>query len=124
MSEQDIVNISAQLAAIELPSSPLTGDDSIVEIAAGEYEDPRQTFTVRVTDDHGEKINAVGKLQRSVTGVLSDGTTILVSAFGEGKVRSLKAKVKLGGIYTFRGKYKEKTEPFLGQEKTSRFLNL
>src|ERR1035441_120896 len=81
-----------------------------------------KAFDVRVVEHHGEKINAVQKLQRTVTGLLPDGTTIIVSAFGE-KSRLLN-NLKLGGTHTFKGKYKEKTEMFRGKEKTSRFLNL
>ena len=107
----------------KLTTNPSTDDDSIVLVEEGVWEDPRQTFTVRVTDDHGEKINAVGKLQRSVTGTLSNGTTILVSAFGA-KAQELRSKAKLGSTCTFRGKLKTKTEMYLGKEKTSKFLNL
>jgi hypothetical protein len=123
--DQDALNISVtQLAAIELPTNPSTNDDSVVFVAEpdGEWEDPRKVVTGKFVEDYGEKINAVGKLQRSITIMLPDGGTMLVSAFGA-KAKQLEGR-KLGGTYTFKGKLKSKTETFLGKEKTSRFLNL
>ena len=121
--EWDTINNSGESAIQNGAASVFPSDcDSVVFVADGEYEDPRQAFDVRVVEHHGEKINAVQKLQRTVTGLLPDGTTIIVSAFGE-KSRLLN-NLKLGGTYTFKGKYKEKTEMFRGKEKTSRFLNL
>jgi hypothetical protein len=123
--DQDALNISVtQLAAIELPINPLTSDDSIILVAEpdGEWEDPRKVVTGKFVEDYGEKINGVGKLQRSIKVALPDGGTIIVSGFGA-KSKQLEGR-KLGGTYTFKGKLKTKTETFLGKEKTSQFLNL
>ena len=124
VSDQGALNISTQLAAIELPINPLTSDDSVVFVAEpdGEWEDPRKVVTGKFVEDYGEKINAVGKLQRSIKVVLPDESTIIVSGFGA-KTKQLEGR-KLGGTYTFKGKLKTKTEPFQGKEKTSYFLNL
>ena len=122
VSDQGALNISTQLAAIELPTNPQTSDDSVVFVEDGEWVDPRKEVTGKYVENHGEKINAAGKVQRSITVLLPDGSTILVSAFGA-KVENL-ANRKLGAIYTFRGKLKTKTEIYLGKEKTSQFLNL
>ena len=122
VSDQGALNISTQLAAIELSSSPLTDDDSITLVADGPYQDPRQAFTGKFVEDYGERINGVGKLQRSIKVVLPDESIIIVSGFGA-KTKKLDG-VKLGGTYTFKGKLKTKTEPFQGKEKTSQFLNL
>ena len=50
------------------------------------------------------------------------GNPILISAF-DGKVKMLDG-LKLGDIWTFKGKLKTKTEMYLGKERTSQFLNL
>jgi hypothetical protein len=112
---------AAQLATTELASSNLS-DDSVVFVSDGEWEDPRKDVTGKYVEDHGERTNAVGKLQRSITIVLPDGSTMLVSAF-DAKAKKLEG-LKLGYTYSFRGKLKTKTETFLGKAKTSRFLNL
>ena len=125
MPDQDALNISVtQLAAIELTTNPSTNDDSVVFVAEpdGEWEDPRKVVTGKFVEDYGEKINAVGKLQRSIKVVLPDESTIIVSGFGA-KTKQLEGR-KLGGTYSFRGKLKTKTEIYLGKERVSRFLNL
>ena len=122
VSDQGALNISTQLAASELPTNPQTSDDSIVEIASGEYEDPRQEVTGKHNGDHGEQINKWGKMQHSISILLPDGSTMLVSAFGP-KAKKLE-NLKPGYTYTFRGILKTKTEPYQGKEKTSQFLNL
>ena len=120
--EQGTINNSGEPAIQHVGSSLPPGDDSIVEIAAGEYEDPRQDVTGKHNGDHGEKINAVGKLQRSISILLPDGSSMLVSAFGA-KAKKLES-LKPGYTYTFKGILKTKTEIYLGKEKTSKFLNL
>ena len=121
--EQSTSNNSVvQLAASELPTNPQTSDDSIVEIASGEWVDPRQEVTGKHNVDHGEQINKWGKVQHSVSIVRPDGSTVLVSAFGA-KAKKLDG-LKLGYTYTFKGILKTKTEPYQGKEKTSTFLNL
>jgi hypothetical protein len=123
MSEQDIVkNQTEKLVTDELPTNPQTSDDSVVFVEDGEWVDPRKEVTGKYVENHGEKINAAGKVQRSITVLLTDGSTILVSAFGA-KVGNL-ANRKLGAIYTFRGILKTKTGMYLGKERTSQFLNL
>jgi hypothetical protein len=122
LSDQDTSNDSVvQLAASELATNPST-NDAVVFVTDGAWEDPRQTFTGQFVEDHGEKMNAVPKLQRSITVLLADGTKLLVSAFGE-KTCFLKS-LKLGGTYTFKGKLNVKTGKFQGKERVSRFLNL
>ena len=123
--EQDALSISTQLATNELPTTPQTANnDSIVLVAEpdGEWEDPRKVVTGKFVEDYGEKINGVGKLQRSIAILLPDGNKMLVSGFGA-KAKQLEGR-KLGGTYTFKGKLKTKAEIFLGKEKTSYFLNL
>jgi hypothetical protein len=120
--EQDTLTNSGELAIQHGGSSVPRTDDSIVEIASGPYEDPRQEVTGKHNVDHGEQINKWGKQQRSITIVLPDGSNVLVSAFGT-KAKKLDG-LKLGYTYTFKGILKTKTEPYQGKEKTSTFLNL
>jgi len=109
-----------QLVTNDLPS-PST-DDSIVFVADGEWEDPRKDVTGKFVEDYGERVNAVGKLQRSIAILLPDGSKMLVSGFGA-NARKL-AGLKLGSTYAFKGRLKAKTEIFQGKEKASHFLNL
>ena len=79
-------------------------------------------MTGKYVEDYGEQVNGVGKLQRSIKVVLPNGTAMLVSGFGA-KAKKLDG-LKLGYMYTFKGKLKTKQETFNGKEKTSHFLNL
>ena len=106
----------------KLTTNPSTDDDSVVFVADGEYEDPRVVVIGKNVEDYGAQVNGVGKLQRSIKILLTDGTAMIVSGFGA-KTKKLDG-VKLGGTYSFRGKLKTKTETFQGKEKTSKFLNL
>ena len=120
MPEQGTNINREQLVTNDLPS-PST-DDSIVFVADGEWEDPRKDVTGKFVEDYGERVNAVGKLQRSIAILLPDGSKMLVSGFGA-KSKKLES-LKLGGTYTFKGKLRAKTEIFNGKEKTTKFLNL
>src|ERR1039458_3012085 len=73
--EQGALPISTQLAAIELPVNPSSTNESVREIAPGEYVDPRIDVTGKHNGDHGEQINKWGKQQRSITILLPDGST-------------------------------------------------
>lgn len=93
---------------LDLSSPNQTPKPSVTLVAPGEWVDPRVTIQGKVEDIFDEIVNAKAKTQRSVRIKKTDGSYLLVSAFGS-KMKQLEG-LKLGYSYEFTGILKEKED--------------